>query len=265
VSYTGRHANLVGYNPDQTRSGKVPIVSAYIKVMSHKNIPVVLHVHEAPYIKDSNVTLISEYQVREHGIIIDSVSKRHKTVNGTFGTQRMILSEHVHVPFSDRGGLLGYEILPWKEGDEYVYDVFDITRGDTPWKPRKFQDDEDSPIVTNDTATTINTSDGATPPYATNVIATPETPSYVVPGIYKSMIPDSSATEPYYSVTEPYSFDPRLIHTFFETLYISVSQHEIGELQSTIERALPLAPLYTRECRGVTKHNRVCFTASLKA
>ena len=29
ISYTGRHAILVGYNPDQTRSGKVPIVSAY--------------------------------------------------------------------------------------------------------------------------------------------------------------------------------------------------------------------------------------------
>jgi hypothetical protein len=33
--------------------------------------------------KDSNVTLVSEYQAREHGIVIDSVSKRHKTANGT--------------------------------------------------------------------------------------------------------------------------------------------------------------------------------------
>jgi hypothetical protein len=28
VSYTGRYAILVGYNPDQTRSGKVPIITA---------------------------------------------------------------------------------------------------------------------------------------------------------------------------------------------------------------------------------------------
>jgi hypothetical protein len=110
--------------------------------MSQRDIPVVLRVHEALYVENSNITLISEYQVRENGIAIDSVSRRHKNVNGTFGTQRMILSENVHVPFVDRGGLLGYEILPWKEGDEFVYDVFDITR-DTPWKPRRFCDDED--------------------------------------------------------------------------------------------------------------------------
>jgi hypothetical protein len=83
VSYTGRYAILVGYNPDQTRSGKVPIITAYLKVMSQVDIPIVLQIHEAPYMKDSNVTLISEYQAREHGIVIDSVSKRHKTANGT--------------------------------------------------------------------------------------------------------------------------------------------------------------------------------------
>ena len=87
VAYTGRYAILVGYNPDQTRSGKVPIITAYIKVMSQMDIPVILQVHEAPYMADSNVTLTSEYQAREHGIVIDSVSKRHKTVHGTFGTQ----------------------------------------------------------------------------------------------------------------------------------------------------------------------------------
>ena len=154
VSYTGRHAILVGYNHNQTRSGKVPIVTAYIKVMSQMNTPVVLRVHEAPYIQDSCVTLISEYQCRENGIIIDSVSKRHETAYGTFGTQRMILSDHVYVPFFDRGGVLGYEILPWKEGDEYVYDVYNITR-DTPWKPHQFCDGEDL-NVTRNAATSID-------------------------------------------------------------------------------------------------------------
>jgi hypothetical protein len=144
VSYTGRHVVLTGY--DEKRSGKTPIITAYIKVMSQLNIPVILQIHEAAYVKDSNVTLISEYQVRENGIAIDSVSKRHKTVNGTFGTQRMILSEHVYVPFVDKGGLLGYEILPWKEGDEYVYDVFTITNA-TPWKPRQFSYDADIDVT----------------------------------------------------------------------------------------------------------------------
>ena len=94
-----------------TRSGKVPIVLAYVKVMLQMQIPIILHMHEAPYMPDSDVTMLSEYQVREHSFVIDSVPKRHKSVDGASGTQRMVLSEHLHVPFVDRGGLLGCEIL----------------------------------------------------------------------------------------------------------------------------------------------------------
>jgi len=139
VSYTGRSAVLVRYDPDSTRSGKVLIITGYLKVMSQNNSPVILYIHEAPYLKDSEVTLVSEYQSWEHGIVIDSVSQRHKTIHGTFGTQRMVLSKHVHIPYVDRGGLMGFEILPWKEGDEHIYDVFDIT-SDKKWKPRRFRE-----------------------------------------------------------------------------------------------------------------------------
>ena len=86
-------------------------MSVYVKVMSQMQIPIILYVHEAPYMADSDVMLLSEYQVREHGLVIASVSKRHKSVNGSYGMQRMIVSEHLHVPFVDRGGLLGCEIL----------------------------------------------------------------------------------------------------------------------------------------------------------
>ena len=34
---------------------------------------------------------------------------------------------------------MGFEILPWKEGDEHIYDVFDIT-SDKKWKPRRFRE-----------------------------------------------------------------------------------------------------------------------------
>ena len=128
---------------------------------------------------DSDVTLLSEYQIREHGIVIDSVSKRHKSVNGTFGTQRMILSEYIHVPFVDRGGLLGCEILPWTEGDEDIYDVFEITR-DLPWKPRQFRDDEEDPVITSTNVATID--------------------SEPAPGVYDYIIPEPT--------DELYFFDP---------------------------------------------------------
>ena len=39
----------------------VIIVSAYVKVMSQMQIPITLHVYEAPCMVDSDVTLLSEY------------------------------------------------------------------------------------------------------------------------------------------------------------------------------------------------------------
>ena len=103
IGYTGRHAYLVGYDPNTTRSSKIPIVSGYLKVMSQVNVPIILLIHEAPYNATSPITLISEYQARDHGTIIDSVSSRHKTIHGTYGTQRMMVSPDVYVPFVDRG------------------------------------------------------------------------------------------------------------------------------------------------------------------
>jgi hypothetical protein len=206
VSHTGCHAILVGCNPDQTRSGKVPIVTACIKVMSQMNIPIVLQVHEAPHMQDSNVTLLSEHQVRENGLIINSVSKRHKTGPDAFGTQRMTVSEHIHVPFVDRGGLLGCEILPWEIGDEDVHDVFDITR-DTPWKPRRFRDDEEchGTAHTDTTATDIAPETSHVADASNEVIeiscSDPDPRVPVVPGVHDHAIRDLGKQEPFF-------FDP---------------------------------------------------------
>jgi Reverse transcriptase (RNA-dependent DNA polymerase) len=144
VSHTGRHAYLVGYDPATTRSAKIPIVSGYVKVMSQIHIPIVLQINEAPYNATSPVTLLSEYQARDYGTIIDSVSRRHKTISGTLGTQRMMVSPDVYVPFVDRGGLMGFEILPWQEGDEDRYEVFEIT-SDAKWTPRRYLEDDPEP------------------------------------------------------------------------------------------------------------------------
>jgi hypothetical protein len=78
VDYTGRHANLIGYNPKNTKTYQVPIVTAIIKAKSNvQNIIVLLKVYEAPFLKESPITLLSEYQIREYGLVIDSVAKKH--------------------------------------------------------------------------------------------------------------------------------------------------------------------------------------------
>ena len=78
IDYTGRHANLVGYDPKTTRTDNVPIVTALVKVKSSTicQLPVLLKANEAPYNAHSPITLLSEYQIREYGLVIDSVAKK---------------------------------------------------------------------------------------------------------------------------------------------------------------------------------------------
>ena len=142
LSYTGRFANLIGYDPKNTRTDKVPIVTALLKVKSNctGNIPVLLKVHEAPYNSHSPVTLLSEYQIREYGLVIDSVAKKHMSSHGQKGTQRFEVKGDVHIDFEDRGGLMGFEILPLEPGDEDIYDIITITNPER-WHPHKFQFD----------------------------------------------------------------------------------------------------------------------------
>jgi hypothetical protein len=107
LSYTGRYATLIGYDPATTKTEKVPIVTALLKATSSTEgeYPVLLKVHEAPYNANSPITLLSEYQIREYGLIIDSVATKHHTGINTTGTQRFQISPHVHINFEDWGDL----------------------------------------------------------------------------------------------------------------------------------------------------------------
>lgn len=79
ISQSGRIARISGYDPATTKSADVPIVSAYIKVQPSgaAKPPIILLIHEAPYIADSPITLLSEYQLREYGLVVDSVATKH--------------------------------------------------------------------------------------------------------------------------------------------------------------------------------------------
>ena len=139
TSYTGRYANLIGYDPKTTKTEKVPIVTAFLKVQTSSTgqLPVILKVNEAPYNAGCPITLLSEYQIREYGLVIDSVAKKHKTAFDKHGTQCFHLNKWVHINFEDRGGLMGFEILPFEDEDEEKYEIISIT-SPTRWTPRHF-------------------------------------------------------------------------------------------------------------------------------
>ena len=83
--------------------------------------------HEAVYNKNSTITLLSEYQLREHGIVVDSVAKKHLSIGGIYGTQTLYASEGKECPLIDRGGIMGIQVYPIEDGDEDKYDIIDVT------------------------------------------------------------------------------------------------------------------------------------------
>src|SRR5687768_10255564 len=87
ISHTGQFATLVGYDPNTTRTDKMPIVSAFIKARSSTpgQFPVLLKVNEAPFNSESPITLLSEFQIRKYGLVINSVAKKHKSSYGQKG------------------------------------------------------------------------------------------------------------------------------------------------------------------------------------
>ena len=137
-SITMRTANLVGYDLQTTKSSSLPIVTALLKTLSAENVPLLLRVNEAVYNQNSTITLLSEYQIREYGIVVDSVALKHLTTDKRRGTQTLYASDVVKCPLIDRGGLMGLKLYPYEEGDEDKYEIFNIT-SDEPWKPRSYQ------------------------------------------------------------------------------------------------------------------------------
>ena len=75
-----------------------------IKVhVKQTNIPVILQYHQAAYLEDVPMALTLEYQVREHGLLIDSTCQRHKGIDDKPGRQMLVLPEDLQVPLVDRG------------------------------------------------------------------------------------------------------------------------------------------------------------------
>ena len=109
-------------------------MTALLKTLSAENVPLLLQVNEAVYNKNSPITLLSEYQMREYGLVVDSVASKHLSAPGTPGTQTLYVTDVVRCPLVDRGGLMGVTLYPVEDGDDNKYEIFNVT-SDVPWTP----------------------------------------------------------------------------------------------------------------------------------
>ena len=72
LAYTNRKANLVGYDERSTKKSGLDICTVATKIITHGSLPdFILVAHETVYNPGSQVSLISEFQVREHGCVVD--------------------------------------------------------------------------------------------------------------------------------------------------------------------------------------------------
>ncbi len=58
---TSRYAHIVGYDPTNTMSHRIPIVTAYLKVKTTNDTPVLLKINKAAYNASRPFTMLSEY------------------------------------------------------------------------------------------------------------------------------------------------------------------------------------------------------------
>jgi hypothetical protein len=91
------------------------------------------------YNEASNHSLFSVFQLREFGIVIDSICHRHG------GAQQMIIkdsndSDILTIPLHLVGCMVHFKHrLPTVEGMSSL-NQYCLTRGDTPWNPSSFSD-----------------------------------------------------------------------------------------------------------------------------
>ena len=75
--HNSRRANVVGFDHETAVKRNLPIVSAITALDLPNGQSVLLLVDEGIYNETSNHSLLSEFQLREFGIVIDSICHRH--------------------------------------------------------------------------------------------------------------------------------------------------------------------------------------------
>jgi Reverse transcriptase (RNA-dependent DNA polymerase) len=149
---TLRTINVIGAVPSSMRKKGLRVVSAVTKVKTTEGKTILLRVNEAAFNPESRVTLLSEYQVREFGCVIDSVSKSHKTAHkgNQYGSQSFMPTEDVTIQLHSKAALMTFPISMPTEMDLLSMDIIDIT-SDDPWVPHTYnsEDNATDPLAAN--------------------------------------------------------------------------------------------------------------------
>ena len=158
TSTTMHKANLVGFDDQCARKDGLTIGTAITKIVS-VDPPIFVHAHEMVMNPSSWITLLSEYQIREYGCVIDSVAKHHKRshADDDFGTQCFQPTKGITIPFEIEASLAVSRIATptskvlaaINSGELKCYTI----TGDEPWIPARYYSDPKATSILSPTGT----------------------------------------------------------------------------------------------------------------
>jgi hypothetical protein len=142
LATTNRHANVIGFDSNYAKKKHLPIVIGAAVAVNDKGEDILLVVFEGVSNADSPVSLLGEYQTREAGNMVDSVSKHHKHVDGSRGRQSMRLVRPMEdcpltetvIPFTVNQALMTFGHRPPTDAELRTLPRFLMTPR-APWIP----------------------------------------------------------------------------------------------------------------------------------
>lgn len=140
-----RYANVVGFDNQSACKNGLPIIVAITKIIGKDGQPILACSYHWIYNISSTHTLLSTYELREAGIIIDDVSKCHLcSLNGERGTQTLYFKEDIEIALHSQCALMTcMATLPTMaeytlalQGKIHLVDI-----GIMNWNPKHYNDD----------------------------------------------------------------------------------------------------------------------------
>ena len=101
-----KHANVTGFDTEHARKNNLPIGVGATKTLDQNQQPVLLRATHITFNESSTMTLLSNCQMRESGLIVDDVTKRHLKDPNQHGTHQLhCVKTGTTIPFTTKAGL----------------------------------------------------------------------------------------------------------------------------------------------------------------
>ena len=147
--YANRTVNIVGFNEHTARKSGCRVGTAATVMIDDNGKLFLAIAHEAVCNEGSKTSLLSEAQMRDHDLIVDSTSKHHTGVDGNPGTQCIQIPSHkITVPLLRKSALMiCMNRCPTTEELDEVHGLprIELT-SKARWLPQEHYD-EDDPII----------------------------------------------------------------------------------------------------------------------